>query len=141
MAVYIPQKVKRQVVIDAQDRCGYCLTTKLIIGPLLQIEHIIPTAKGGSNERENLWLACPLCNNCKSDHTEAVDPLTGKLVPLFNPRNDVWPEHFRWVAHGTLVEGITSIGRATIELLQINHPDIVTSREVWVMAGWHPPTL
>lgn len=141
MSIYIPKQIKQQVAEDANHRCGYCLTTKLIIGPLLQIEHIIPVSKGGGHERSNLWLACPYCNNCKSDHTEAVDLQSGERVPLFNPRKDIWSEHFRWVSDGTTVEGLTAMRRATVLQLQINQPDIVASRQIWVMAGWHPPTV
>ena len=44
-------------------RCGYCLTTELLIGAPMEIEHIIPTALGGQTEESNLWLACSLCND------------------------------------------------------------------------------
>jgi 5-methylcytosine-specific restriction endonuclease McrA len=55
----------------------------------LEIEHIIPLAKGGSSNENNLWLACPICNNHKGSQTEKNDPQTGKIVPLFNPREQI----------------------------------------------------
>lgn len=61
----------------------------------LQIEHIKPLAKGRSNDESNLWLASPICNGYKSDKTTGVDPESGQAVPLFNPRTQVWSEHFR----------------------------------------------
>jgi 5-methylcytosine-specific restriction endonuclease McrA len=50
----------------------------------LETEHIIPVAKGGSDDEENLWLACPICNGHKSNKTDAIDPETGNRIPLFN---------------------------------------------------------
>lgn len=62
----------------------------------LEVEHLIPLAKGGTDDEENLWLACPICNGHKSDKVDAVDPETGATVPLFNPRTQAWWEHFAW---------------------------------------------
>jgi 5-methylcytosine-specific restriction endonuclease McrA len=64
----------------------------LILG-LLEIDHIIPTANGGTDEEENLSLACRLCNGFKASQTEARDPATGQLVSHFDPRRQRWPEH------------------------------------------------
>lgn len=136
---YISKTLRQKIANEAQFRCGYCLTSQHIIGPLLEIDHIIPEAKGGTSERENLWLACPTCNGSKSDKIEAIDPTTGNLKRLFNPRMDNWHTHFQWHAEATTIEGRTAIGRATVNALNMNHPDIVTARELWVAAGWHPP--
>lgn len=106
----------------------------------LEIEHIIPISKGGSNDESNLWLACPLCNGYKSDKTTAVDPETGEIVKLFNPRIQVWPEHFQWTEDGLRIIGLTSTGRATVSALHLSDdPDAIEVRSYWVMAGWHPP--
>jgi len=37
----------------------------------LQIDHVIPISKGGTNELDNLQLLCPPCNLVKSDTLEA----------------------------------------------------------------------
>ena len=55
----------------------------------LEVEHIIPLAKGGADDESNLWLACPICNGHKSDKVTALDPETRTVVPLFNPRTQV----------------------------------------------------
>ena len=60
----------------------------------LQIDHIKPVAKWGSDEEENLCLACELCNQHKWTQTDGVDLQSGQRVVLFNPRQDRWAEHF-----------------------------------------------
>jgi hypothetical protein len=61
-------------------------------------------------------------------------------VRLFDPRRQSWPEHFRWVAGGTLIEGVTPTGRATVATLQLNRSVLVSARRNWVDVGWHPPS-
>lgn len=39
----------------------------------MEIDHIIPEALGGLTEEDNLWLACPLCNEHKK---EIASPLS-----------------------------------------------------------------
>lgn len=72
--------------------------------------------------------------------TEAADPVDGTMVSLYNPRTQVWLEHFRWHAGFTLVAGVTPPGRATVEALHLNRPGIVNMRRVLFMAGCHPPS-
>jgi hypothetical protein len=136
---YISATLRQRVAETARFRCGYCLTSQRIIGPLLEIEHIIPEALGGSSEEDNLFLACPMCNSHKSNRINAVDPENLMTVPLFNPRTDSWGEHFEWIDEGTVIHGKTPKGRATVAALNMNHPDVIAARRLWVMAGWHPP--
>jgi hypothetical protein len=136
---YISGALRQRVAVAAYFRCGYCLTSQRIIGPLLEIDHIVPEARGGTSDEENLWLARPICNSHKADRQEAVDPESQVAVPLFNPRAERWDEHFEWVEAGAIIRGKTPKGRATVTALQMNHPDIVAARRLWVIAGWHPP--
>jgi hypothetical protein len=137
---YIPVEVARRVRKAAQNRCGYCLSPQHLVMARLEIEHLIPLSKGGSSEESNLWLACPICNGYKADKTEAIDPETKESVPLFNPRSQIWSEHFRWIENGLKLQGLTSIGRATIAALRLNDDaDVLTVRSYWILAGWHPP--
>ena len=136
---YISGALRQRVAAAAYFRCGYCLTSQRIIGPLLEIDHIVPEARGGTSDEENLWLARPICNSHKADRQEAVDPESQVAVPLFNPRAERWDEHFEWVEAGAIIRGKTPKGRATVTALQMNHPDIVAARRLWVIAGWHPP--
>ncbi len=137
---YISTEVEQRVRVAARNRCGYCLSPQHLVMARLEIEHIVPIAKGGNNEEANLSLACPLCNRYKGDKIAAVDPETGETVPLFNPRTQVWPEHFRWIDNGMRIIGLTPIGRATVMALHLSDdPDALEVRSYWILAGWHPP--
>jgi hypothetical protein len=105
----------------------------------LEIEHIIPRARDGSDDESNLWLSCSLCNSHKGSQVTAIDPQDATMVPLFNPRTQIWSEHFHWSPNGTLIIGLTPIGRATVAALQLNNEVAVEVRRNWVLAGWHPP--
>jgi HNH endonuclease len=137
---YIPSALRQRVAAQARHRCGYCLTSEAIVGTPMEIDHIIPQSLGGPTEEENLWLACSLCNDHKSDRIAALDPLTGTIVRLFDPRHQVWREHFAWTAEGDRLVGVTPTGRATIAALHLNRPSLVKARQAWVSVGWHPPT-
>ena len=124
----------------AGNRCEYCLSPQALIMGRLQIDHVIPVARGGLNTEENLCQACELCNQNKWTQVEASDPDTGVVVPIFNPRKQVWHEHFAWSSGGTRIIGLTAEGRATVDALRINNELAQTVRQNWVSAGWHPPT-
>jgi len=136
----IPAAVQRRIRTQARNRCGYCLSPQSLVIGTLEIEHLLPQAKGGSDDETNLWLACSVCNKHKSDKTSAADPETGETVPLFNPRTQNWFEHFQWSKDGLRVIGLTSIGRATVEALHLSDdPRVLVVRSNWARAGWHPP--
>jgi 5-methylcytosine-specific restriction endonuclease McrA len=135
----ITDEIRARVRAAAGERCGYCLSPQYLILGQLEIEHIIPRARGGSDDEDNLWLACRLCNNAKGVQTECLDPDTGQRVRLFDPRRQSWTDHFSWSADGTRVLGQTPCGRATVLALQLNGLVAVTVRRCWVAAGWHPP--
>jgi HNH endonuclease len=137
---YISNALRQRVAAQARHRCGYCLTSEAIVGTPMEIDHIIPQSLGGPTEEENLWLACSLCNDHKSDRIAALDPLTGTIVRLFDPRHQIWREHFAWTTEGERLIGLTPTGRATIAILHLNRPSLVKARQAWVSVGWHPPT-
>ncbi|MFB2881245.1 HNH endonuclease [Floridanema aerugineum] len=129
------QKVRQR----AGNRCEYCLSHQDYIMGRLQIDHIQPLAKGGTDTEDNLCLACELCNQYKWVQTESVDPQSEETVSLFNPRQQQWKEHFTWNTEGTEIIGLTACGRATIAALRLNNNLAVIVRQNWVKAGWHPP--
>lgn len=137
---HIPNELDRRIRDAAHNRCGYCLSPQHLVMARLEIEHILPLVNGGSDDEGNLWLSCPLCNRAKSDKVNAVDPVTGVLVSLFNPRTQIWSEHFVWSADGLRVVGRTATGRATVVALHLDDdPDAIEVRSYWIVAGWHPP--
>ncbi len=67
------------------------------------------------------------------------DPESGHPVRLFNPRYQVWNDHFEWQESGLIIAGTTPIGRATVEALQLHRAHLVRARRVWIRFGCHPP--
>jgi len=139
MAVYIPVGVRQEVRQRAQQRCEYCQSAERLTGFLFTIDHIIPRSAGGADSADNLCLACTGCNGHKHARTTAVDPQTGMTVPVYHPRRQHWQEHFEWSTDGQSVIGVTPVGRATVNALQLNRAQLVNSHRLWVSAGWHPP--
>lgn len=138
--VRIPESVRQRVRKAFNDRCAYCLSSQRYSNSRLAVEHITPKAIGGGEDEVNLCLSCRLCNLYKGTQVEATDPISLMVVPLFNPRTQVWLEHFQWNRDGTRVIGKTAVGRATVEALRLNNETSVTVRQNWVSVGWHPPT-
>jgi HNH endonuclease len=136
----IPDALRERVQQQAGNRCGYCRSRQEYVLGYLEIEHIIPRARGGTNDEQNLWLACRLCNHYKGVQTHGRDPQTGRLSRLFNPRTQRWVRHFRWSNDGLSIVGRTISGRATVVALNLNNLIARVVRARWVEAGWHPPT-
>ena len=140
VSAYVPNDLRTQIEQADRDRCRYCLTQTVNSGISLSFDHIVPRAQGGTTVFANVCLACRACNEFKSSQRAGTDPLTGETVPLFNPRQQRWSEHFTWSKDGTTIVGLTPIGRVTVLSLQMNHVTIVVARRRWVAGGWHPPT-
>jgi hypothetical protein len=135
----VSARVRQRVAEQARGRCGYCQTQEVVSGIPLTVDHIRPQSRGGLDVEENLWMACRLCNEAKAALTETADPESGDVVPLFNPRTQVWVEHFSWTAGGTAIYGLTAQGRATVKVLGLNSDLRIRARALWVEAGFHPP--
>ena len=110
---------RRLVEQRVQGRCEYCRFHQDDEPAItFQIEHTVPRQHGGSDSPDNLALACLHCNAHKGPNLAGIDPETGDLVALFNPRRDNWNEHFMLVA--PYIVGRTASGRATVRVLQMN---------------------
>jgi hypothetical protein len=94
---------------------------------------------GGTDDLENLALSCQGCNGVKSIKTEAFDLVSQKNASFYNPRKDIWSEHFVWNEDWTEIIGLTAKGRVTIKTLQLNRQRVINLRKLLIMAGEHPP--
>lgn len=115
----ISAAARRQVRARAGDRCEYCgLHQDDEPWNRFQIEHVIPRQHGGGDAEDNLALACLSCNVYKGPNLAGIDPETGRMERLFNPRSDIWSEHFQIVE--PYVIGLSACGRATVRVLNMN---------------------
>ena len=114
----ISAEVRDRVRQQAGNRCGYCLSPQRLVLGWLEIEHIKPPGSGGTDDEQNLWLACRLCNNFKNDQTWGVDDQTGQCAALFDPRHQLWPEHFEWSPDGTRLVAVSRDADALDDLIR-----------------------
>ena len=123
----INTQVRRQVRECAHNLCEYCHLHQ-DDSPLaaLYVEHIIPKVHGGTDDVENLALACIDCNLHKGTNLTGIDPQTDQLTELFHPRRQHWDEHFE--LQGIYLAGKTAIGRTTIRVLDMNSDDQIALR-------------
>ena len=131
------QETLQLVEARAGGRCEYCCMHQALQGATFHVEHIIPSSRGGNSEPDNLAWACPGCNLRKSDLTEVPDPDSAGVVPLFNPRQQRWSEHFHWA--GYQLVGLTPPGRATVLALDVNHSRRLLIRQAEELFGLFPP--
>ncbi len=111
----VNQAVLRQVWQRAKSRCGYCQIMHPQYRLPFQVDHIIARQHGGQATFENLALACYHCNRFKGPNIAGFNPDSKQTIRLFNPRTDVWFEHFRY--EGAWLTGLTSVGRLTVKVL------------------------
>jgi hypothetical protein len=133
----IPASLRRLVVQRADNCCEYCGISQIGQVATFHIDHIIPVVAGGKTSAENLALACVSCSLRKGARQRLEDSETGKVVSIFNPRQQIWKEHFVW--NGVRVVGLTAIGRATLQALDLNRPTMLAIRAEEELLGRHPP--
>ncbi len=122
----------------ARGRCEYCYLPHEHSCIPFEIDHIIARKHGGRTIASNCAVSCFYCNTFKGPNLSGIDDETGKIVRLFHPRRHKWSAHFTW--DGPVLIGKSSIGRATIAVLQINQPDAIAAREALIAEGVFPPT-
>lgn len=132
----IPLQLRRLVAARADYRCEYCLVSEddVTIGHTL--DHIRPLKHRGPTEADNLAYACVECNQSKGSDVATYDPVSDQLVRLFNPRSDVWRNHF--TLDGAKIVGLTPIGRGTVEVLRLNDDSHLEQR-LYLQSKRHYP--
>jgi HNH endonuclease len=133
-------RAEREIIVNrAQGTCEYCHILQDYSPDSFEAEHIIPVVRDGSDDLGNIALACSGCNKRKSDKIAAIDPISLQSVPLFNPRTDIWEDHFEWSNDFSQMIGRSDVGRATIQALQTNRIGLVNLRLALFAYGVHPP--
>jgi HNH endonuclease len=130
---YIPTSLRRIIFEQADRCCEYCLQPEIFAFCPHEIDHVIAEKHEGLTIAENLALACKLCNTFKGSDIASIDPLTGEITALYNPRTDVWREHFR--LEDAMFLPLTAKARTTVRLLQLNRSDRVAERNLWIPLG------
>jgi hypothetical protein len=125
--VNLPASLRLEVWERAKGRCEYCLFHEDDLLFPHQVDHIVAQQHAGPASPENLAFTCCYCNRYKGPNLASVDPETGEKVWLFDPRKDIWNQHFR--IEGPLILGSNPKGRATVFLLQINGEERIRLRE------------
>jgi len=133
MNEYLERRVRKR----AGDCCECCKIPALISDFTFPLDHIIAKQHGGRTAYENLAVSCPHDNFHKGPNIAGLDPETGRLTKLFNPRRQRCSTHFRW--DGPKLVGMTASGRTTVFVLRINHPDRMELRRLLIEAGLFPP--
>ena len=136
MSVYISRSTRKLVIARAGYRCEYCRILEYLSSFGFHIDHIIGLQRGGVNSMNNLSFNCSPCNWKKGPNISTILDLSSPLIPLFNPRNQDWFEHFE-TKNGLLIP-LTLIGEATIKLLELNQPNKIEERFEMTLAGFYP---
>jgi 5-methylcytosine-specific restriction endonuclease McrA len=142
----INDELKQAIRERANYLCEYCHSPERLSANRFTVDHVIPKSLGGSDQLTNLALACRRCNERRYNFVAGVDPETQEIVPIFNPRQQKWVDHFVWLNQGVVIKGTTPIGRATCLRLDLNdmrYPEedsIRETRRFWIQTRLHPPT-
>lgn len=125
-------EVREYLLEKWQRRCAYCK----VAGVSLQVEHIVPRSRGGSDRVSNLTLACEACNQRKGNQTAAEFGFPQIQAQARQPLKDAaavnstrWALYQALVGLGPPVEigtgGRTKFNRTRLELPKAHWTDAV----------------
>lgn len=134
---YIKIDIRRKVLKASKGLCEYCKSPKDFSIDLFSFDHIIPLAIGGKSVLANIAYSCSACNTYKSFKVSGFDK--DEEISFYHPRLQKWSDHFSWNKDYTKIEGITSIGKVTVEHLRLNRKELINFRRILVLAEEHPP--
>lgn len=129
---YVSSSLRQLVTERAEERCEYCQQPQALSLFCFEMEHIIASKHDGPTTAENLALACPHCNGFKGSDLGSIDPRTGVLTPFYNPRLQVWSNHFKF--DSCEIIPLTAEGRVTTKILRMNHPERLEERSLWLLS-------
>jgi len=138
MSAFVTKKNREIVAQRAEFRCEYCLMPEKFSLFSFHIDHIRSIKHGGSSSLQNLAYSCGFCNGNKgTDLGTFLDDDDDPLVRFFNPRKDIWNEHFE-IIEGAIHER-SLIGKATIKIFRFNDVERVLERKLLLSGGFiHP---
>jgi HNH endonuclease len=131
--IRISEKLRQQVAKNANYTCEYCLTPEYFLATTFHIDHIRSIKHGGKTLFQNLAYACPHCNQNKGSDIASYSE-EDELVRLFNPRKDIWDEHFEVTKIG-IINPISSIGEVTVNTLSFNQLERIIFRKSLIEIG------
>ena len=134
MSDYVSDSLRRKVVDRANQQCEYCKLPDKASFFTFHIDHVVSLKHGGGTTLDNLAYACPLCNVAKGPDVATFLDDIRIAVRFYNPRIDLWDDHFSVDTTG-LMNDKTDIGRATIKILGLNHPDAIIERIEMIRLG------
>lgn len=136
MSDSVSVSLRREVRKRANGRCEYCFMPDSESTYPHEPDHIIAVRHSGPTTAMNLAYACFECNRAKGTDISSLDPETGALTPLYNPRTQVWSEHFRF--NGPMIEPLSAVERVTVFLLRMNAAARVAGRASLMREGRFP---
>jgi HNH endonuclease len=136
MTFYISNSLRQLVSERAQGKCEYCRIHQDFSIYTHEVDHSVALKHGGETIAENLVLSCLPCNRYKGSDLTSIDPITGKITPLFNPRNQNWVDHFK--LEESCVLGLTPAGRTTVFLLKFNSSARLLIRQALISQELYP---
>ncbi len=136
MSSYVSTAVRRQVARRAKFLCEYCLIQEDDTFYGCHVDHVISEKHGGSSDLENLAYACALCNQAKGSDLGSLAKESNELTRFFNPRTDLWSEHFQLA--GSIIVAQTSIGEVTARIFGFNAGDRIIERELLIRFERYP---
>jgi 5-methylcytosine-specific restriction endonuclease McrA len=128
MSSDISSTLRDRVIQRAEGRCEYCRLHQNFSIYSHEVDHVVARKHGGQTRLENLALSCLPCNRYKGSDLTSIDPQTGEITRLFNPRLDVWSEHF--ILENGRILGLSAIGRTTVFWLKFNTLTAILSRQL-----------
>jgi len=132
----ISEALRNRVRARAAGCCEYCGLHQDDAFEAHEADHIIAEQHRGETTGENLAFACWECNRRKGPNLSSIDPQSGEITRLFNPRRDRWGDHFG--LEGARILPRTAVGRATVALLRLNSKENLTLRAALCEIGRYP---